>query len=277
MAAYILPTPAPHTEFMPGYALDNMLEQEVSHLVSDLQGVKPPLVTKEDLQGLPAPVQCYLVASHIIGKPRTLFARWRFQGHFRRSATEKWMPMTAEQYNRVDKPARLWYAKMNFMPVLNFYVRDAYQNDEGNMYAKLTPWYQMFDERCPELTQGELVILLNDMVFFPSALLSPYIRWEAVDEYSARAYLLSPSMTISALFYFNEKYDVVDFVADRYRQHEDLYVMTKWSTPFTGHQEVNGVRIPTEGEAVWHIPDNTYAYARLSLVDIQYNVFARYP
>jgi hypothetical protein len=82
---------------------------------------------------------------------------------------------------------------------------------------------------------------------------------------------------VSGVFYFNERNDVVDFEAERYRIMGKTAVMTKWTTPFRDHQEINGVRIPTSGEAVWHLAEGSYSYVRVSLVDIQYNALCRYP
>jgi hypothetical protein len=269
--------PVLHSIFMPGYPLDGMLRQDVDTLISDMNAIATPTVREGHLQGLPAPVRRYLKATNIVGKPRTVFARARWLGEFRRGPDQKWMPLVCEQYNRIDKPARLWYAAMKFMPFVNFYVRDAYHNGEGTMYARLTPWYKMFDERGPEYAQGELLVALNDMVFFPSAFLSESVRWAALDDRSARATLTTPNTTVSGVFYFNEHNDVVDFEAERYRTVGKASVMTKWTTPFRDHREVNGVRIPTSGEAVWHLAEGSYSYVRVSLVDIQYNAFCRYP
>jgi hypothetical protein len=269
--------PVRHEDFMPGYALDKMLQSEVDDLVRDMPDVTPPVVTEADLVGLPAPVQRYLRASQIIGKPRTLFVRARFQGEFRRTPEERWMKMVCEQYNRIDKPARLWYAAIKFMPFLTFYVRDAYQHGEGNMYARLTPWYRMFDERAPELTQGELLTLLNDMFFFPSAFLSDCIRWEEIDNRSAHVILTTPTLTVSGDVSFNELDEAVNFVAERYGQFDRTYVKTPWSTPFGGYREVNGISIPTEGEAVWLRDTGPFCYVRMSLVDVQSNEYSRYP
>jgi hypothetical protein len=277
MAIGVATQPEKHAQFMPGYALDSMLRAEVDHLVSDLKNVATPVVTEADLAPLPDPVRRYLIASQIVGKPRTIFARARMYGEFRRGANQKWMPMVSEQYNRIDQPARLWYALMKFMPLLNFYVRDAYEGGEGNMYARLTPWYQMFDQRSPELTQGELLTYLNDMFMFPSALLSESICWEAVDDYAARACLTARSGTVSAVFYFNKRDEVVNFVAERYRTVGKTYELNTWTTPLWNYQEVNGVRIPTQGAAAWELPDGQLCYIRTTLVDLDYNVFERYP
>jgi hypothetical protein len=267
--------PILHELFMPGYALDDMLTRDVEHVLHGLRGVTPTIVTEADLAGLPAPVQRYLQKSGIVGKQSTLFARMRFQGEFRRGPEHKWMPMISEQYNRIDQPARLWYAMMKFMPLVNFFVRDAYNSGEGTMYAKLTPWYTMFDEHGPGLTQGELLVALNDMVFFPSAFLSANVTWESLDDRSARAYLATPDKTVSGVFYFDSQDDVVDFVGKRYSMSDKAYLM--WSTPFAGHQEIDGIRIPTEGSAMWHTRGDSNSYVRVSLVSVDRNICSRYP
>jgi hypothetical protein len=120
------------------------------------------------------------------------------------------------------------------------------------------------------------MLVLNDMILFPSALLSEHICWEAIDDNSARVSLTNAGMTVSAVVYFNEHNDVVNFVADRYRMEGKSSIKTRWSTPFSSHQEINGIRIPTQAEVIWHLPEAPFSYLRASVVDIQYNVFSRY-
>ncbi len=277
----------PHAVFMGGYALEHKVEEEVCALLDDLHHVHPPIVTERDLEPqsapqsapLPVPVQKYLRRAGVIGKPRTLFAKMRLRGEFRRSRESAWMPTVSEQYNRIDQPARLWYATMRVAPLINFYVRDIYASGEGVMNARLTRWIPFMDERHPYITQGELMVVLNDMIFFPSALLSPNITWESVDDYSARATLHDHDLSVSALFVFNEQYDVIDFVANRYRDMgKKQYVQMEWHTPMRGHTEIHGVRVPTEGEVVWHPPGEApLSYFRVKLVDVRHNDFSRYP
>jgi hypothetical protein len=276
MAVERLPSPIPHADFMPGFALETMLQREVDPLLYDLPDIAPGIVTEADFVGLPAPVQRYLRAANIIGKQRTLFMRARMRGDFRRGADQKWMPMICEQYNRMDQPARMWYAMMKFMPFLTFYVRDVCQRGQGVMYAHITPWLKVLDEHGPEITQGEMLVFLNDMVFAPSALLNDYIHWEALDDRSARAHLVLPGLAISAVFHFNDDDDVVNFVAERYQTVGKSFVLHTWSTPFWDHREVNGVRMPTRAEAIWKMPTGAFSYARIALVDVRHNVFTRY-
>lgn len=42
------------------------------------------------------------------------------------------------------------------------------------------------------------------------------------------------------------------------------------------HRELNGVRIPTEGDAIWDFGDRRFLYATFRLADVGYNTYALY-
>lgn len=119
---------------------------------------------------------------------------------------------------------------------------------------------------------SETVTLFNDMcVFAPATLIDHQIQWKSIDENSVRAFFTNEGCTISAILYFNEKGQLINFVTDdRY----DVRDMKKYrfSTPVDHYMEINGNRICTYGEAVWHYPDGPFTYGKFNLKTIEYNV-----
>ncbi len=81
-----------------------------------------------------------------------------------------------------------------------------------------------------EINQGTLLRYLNEMMWFPSAALNHYIQWEAIDSTSAKATMSYQGVSASALFHFNESGQLTNFVADRYREADGEFILTKWST-----------------------------------------------
>ena len=70
-----------------------------------------------------------------------------------------------------------------------------------------------------EIDQSALVRYLSEAVYFPTALLpSRTLRWEAVNDDSAKATLVHGGLCVSATFHFNARGQIVSLTtADRPR------------------------------------------------------------
>ncbi len=94
-------------------------ERDVRHgLASSAHG---GVVTECDLARLPPPVQRYLRVTGAVGQPRVHDFRVRMR--IRSGPDARWMRFTAEQYNFVDHPARLFYltGRMGIVPVQGYH------------------------------------------------------------------------------------------------------------------------------------------------------------
>ena len=63
---------------------------------------------------------------------------------------------------------------------------------------------------------------------------------------------------------------LVNFISD------DRYVMGDmrqylFSTPVKDYKLINGINVPTYGEAIWHYPDGEFIYGKFYLKSIEYN------
>ena len=78
----------------------------------------------------------------------------------------------------------------------------------------------------------------------------------------------------SAVLRFNDTGEMVDFITeDRYRSVGKAHLQTRWSTPLRRYREVNGLCIPTEGDAVWHLPEGEFPYIQVAISEVFYDTF----
>ena len=65
--------------------------------------------------------------------------------------------------------------------------------------------------------------------------------------------------------------DLVDFASDdRHALPDDG---ERWTTPLRGHRDVDGLRLPREGDAIWHYANKpVWRYGRFTILRLQYNV-----
>ena len=109
---------------------------------------------------------------------------------------------------------------------------------KGHMLWKLFSALTLVNFGGREIDQSALVRYLSEAVYFPTALLpSRTLRWEPLNDDSARATLVHGGLCVSAVFYFNARGQIIRLTtADRprwghawqqYSRHTDLPSMKK--------------------------------------------------
>jgi hypothetical protein len=247
------------------------VSREITEMLVQSGETKPEVFTEADIERLPEPVQRWLRYSQVIGKDRIITVRLKQEGFFRQKANQDWMPFTAEEYYTTNPPAFIWYATIKLAPFLSIKGRDMYYEGRGNMFIKLLSLITVVNARGDEIDQGTLLRYLNEIMWFPTAALSDYIKWESIDSKSAKATMSYQGVTASAVFSFNDKGELMNMVAERYRYVDGKFVLDTWSTPISEYGEFNGVRIPTKGEGVWNLSSGDFPYVRIKITDIEYN------
>jgi|SRR3989304_381303 len=257
--------------FIANILFNQKVKKEVIELFNNNMENKKDPIRKADLEGLPLCVQKWLENSQVIGKERIRTVRLKQKGLMRRKKGQPWMPAEAGQYFTIDEPGFIWKAKIKAAPLLYITGRDKYYEGNGNMLIKLLSLITVADARGKELDQSALLRYLGETVWFPTAALSSYIKWEVIDSNSARATMSYRGITASGVFIFNEKSEVIKFVAERYMELNGQYVMETWSCPLKDYKEFNGIRIPTKGEAVWNLKTGDFSYYQVEITEIEYN------
>ena len=232
----------------------------------------PRKIAEEDIAGLPEPVQKYLRYTQIIGKEKARTVRLKQKGFFRTKPDQKWMPLQAEEYFTVDPPAFLWYGRIRLFPLVSFNAIDKFYKDEGSLVVKLLSLFKVADAKGEEYDQAELVRYLSEIIWFPSAFLSDYIRWEPINSDSARVTINVAGVTASADVYFNQEGQMTNFVAERYMDVNGGAILKKWSTPIQEYAEINGIMVPVKGEGVWKLSSGDFSYVKITEIpELEYN------
>jgi hypothetical protein len=195
--------------------------------------------------------------------------RLKQEGQFRLGEDQDWMPFTAEQFYTTDPPGFVWTARFQMAPLLSVTGRDRYAGGEGSIDMRLLSLIPAANKRGGGLNQGALLRYLNETMWFPAAVLSPYIIWEAIDAMSARATMSYGGVTAAATFIFDEQGRLTDMVAERYDDARDR--LETWSTPISAYGEFEGVRVPVAGEGIWKYETGDFSYIRLRITEIVYN------
>jgi hypothetical protein len=230
-------------------------------------------LAESDLRRLPASVQRYIRASGAIGRPRPQNLRVGFDALMRRKPGADPMVSTSLQYNFFGQPARLFLmkARMFGVPVRALHL---YRDATATFQVRLLDLKTIVDQAGPGISAAESVTVLNDWCFMaPGALVDERLAWQPIDDRSALVTFTNGPYRVSATLIFNERDELVDFWSDdRPDQRTGAVVPCRWNTPIGEYRDLDGMRLPTWGGAVWDRAEGPFMYGEFRLRSLRYNV-----
>ena len=217
-----------------------------------------------ELDGLPAPVQRYFRAALADGQPIIAAVTIDMTGTFNMSPTgEQWKHFTSRQRVVTRRPGFLWDAAIRIAPGVNVRVVDSYIAGIGRLRAAVQGFFVMADLRGDgDIARGELMRWIAEVAWYPTALLpSQGVRWEAVDDGSARATVIDGALHVALLFRFDQTGLIGSFRADaRGNMVGKAMVMAPWEGAWSNYQVRDGMQIPLTGEVAWMRPEGRRPY-----------------
>lgn len=222
-----------------------------------------------DLASLPAPVQRYVRASGAVGRPRPQNMRVEFAAVMRRKRGDPGMAATSVQYSFFGRHARLFFmkARMYGLPVRALHV---YRTDQATFTVRVASLVNMVDQEGDQISRAETVTVLNDLcAFAPGSLVDPRLTWQPIDDRSTIVRFTNGPWQVAATLRFNERDELVDFWSDdRPDSSSGRFVPARWSTPLGDYREIDGLRLPTRGSAIYARPDGPFTYGDFTLRSI---------
>lgn len=256
-------------------AMKSTYRKEVESALQKLNRNREEILTENDIQKLPIPVQKYLHFVGVVGKPKVKSVMVKATGQIKSNPDDsQYMNFASEQYNIFDKPFRAFYIKARKMgiPAIGLHL---YKDITARMIIKIAGLFKVADARGPEMDKGETVTVFNDMCFMaPACLIDPNIEWELIDQLTVKACFTNGSVKISAVLTFDEEGKLIDFISnDRYESADGkIYRNYPWRTPVKEYGFFNGYHLPAKAEAIWVKPEGDFCYGIFNLNQIQYNV-----
>ena len=252
------------------YHFETEFKADVKRHIAQTNFLNNDLLTEADIVSLPIPIQKYIRYAGAINKPKVKNVKIVFDGEMRDKGKD-FFKFISVQYNFFDDPTRLFFmkAKMYGLPVPGYHC---YQNEHATMQIKLLGLFNVVNIKGAEMNKAETVTVFNDMCLMaPASLIDKRIEWTPIDSLSAKATFTNGVNKISAILYFNELGQLVNFISD------DRYAITdmkqyRFSTPVKDYAQINGRNIMQYGETIWHYPDGEFVYGKFTLKSIEYNV-----
>ena len=228
----------------------------------------------QELHSLPPPVQRYFRSVLNDGQPIISAASVDHAGTFNMGeTTDQWKPFTSRQRVVTRRPGFVWDGRVTMLPGVPVLVHDAYVAGTGILHPTILGLFTLMDLRGRgDVAQGELMRFFAEAAWYPTALLpSQGVRWEAVDERSARATLVDGSLSLTLLFRFDEQGLIESARAQaRGRTVGKTIVMTPWEGRWSNYQERDGMRVPMSGEVAWLATEGRKPYWRGKIRSLKY-------
>lgn len=251
---------------------DRKVKKEISQIIEQRSPAKQEVVTEKMAGHLPKPVQLWLSRSGIVGKEMIQTVHLKQRGWMRMSPEKKtWIETSAEQFFNIDRPAFIWQVKMHMMPLVPVSGRDKFVDGKGHMLIKAFSLVNAVDATDKKTDQGTLQRYLAEICWFPWAALSPYIKWETVDDRTAKATMNYNDTEGSVTFYFSEHGDMIRCEADRYMGSGKEAKLEKWVVTSKEYAVRNGIKIPIKSEVTWQLAEGDFTWYRLEITDIKYD------
>jgi hypothetical protein len=250
-------------------SFDRQTALSVSSLWSNMSA--PSVVLPEELAALPPPVRRWLESAGVVGRARAQTLRLEQTGWMRTSPKSAWMPAKAAQYFNVEEPGFVWAVELRMKGWLPIVGRDSYLAGRGRMLIKPLSLVSVVDASDEKIRQGTLLRYLGEMVWFPSAALSPYLHWESIDDQTAKVTMQYRGASGSAVFSFNALGRVVNVSAKRFMNSGPSAKLEQWSIPLHEWQNLGGVVIPVAGDVTWKLATGDFTYYRWRVGEVEYN------
>ena len=254
------------------HLFENLINRETSGLFSEIQNDNQDILEEKDIRHLPPPVQKWLLNSGAVGQSIIRNGRVEQKILLKMKPDQKnWYPAEALQYTFIDKPAFIWGVDVEMNTLMKFKGRDKFVDGKGEMLIKMNSLIKVVDEQGEKLDEGTIQRYLGELVWFPSLAISPYITWEQIDEFSARATINYRNTSGSGIFVFNEKGDFVKFTALRFNGNEPEAKRYEWVLTVDNYAVFENIKVPSKMKATWKLDEGDWTWLDLEITDIRYN------
>ena len=231
------------------------------------------LFSEDDIAGLPLPVQNYFRYCGYLGTPKMTYMKaWLKNVDFVMSEN-KTLKIDYQQLNLAARPERLALITSSLLGI-PFEGLDSYEGGKGHMKGILAKVIPLFDQGGESMDRSSLVTWLAECLLLPSAALQDFVSWEAIDDTHAAAPVTWQGMSVSGIFTFSAKGELLAFrTSDRVAvDMKGEETIADWSAFFLDYHLVNQLRQPQVIQSLWHYEqgDSVYFNENRSPFCIQY-------
>jgi uncharacterized protein DUF6544 len=219
-------------------------------------------MTPMDMSHLPALVRSYLARS--LPSSEYVPARVRVQqaGEMWKQPGAKAMRFEATEDFAVEHVAFSWRARFPIVGPLAMTVVDEMADGVGQLRVSLLG-IPLQTKKGTEATAGQATRYLAELAWAPQAIAANReLEWREIDANNVEVACEAGGDRAAVRWQFNHVGDLVGATGERPYAAGKTFVPRPWGGDFAGYAGLGGVRVPTYGEAWWHLPEGRFVYWR---------------
>ncbi len=232
-----------------------------------------PHFSEELVAPLPVAVQRYLRYALTMGQPNIRYAVLQQSARFRHRPGSPWFTVEATEVISGMEPGFVWDAKLRHNAAWWRTAKLSYMHSRGHGHLKLYGALTLQEYEGPETDTSMLFRFLSELVWLPTGLLpTKTLRWEHVDDTTARAIITDGDTQVQATFHVNDAGQIDRIITgDKYRDHKSGFEQATFSMICRNYREIEGVNIPTEVDFVWNLESGDFEYGQFLITDVAYH------
>ncbi|MCX6140699.1 MAG: hypothetical protein NTX15_07730 [Candidatus Kapabacteria bacterium] len=222
---------------------------------------------------LPDPVRRYLHYALKEGQPNIRYAVLKQKARFRHRPGSPWFTVKATEVISGMEAGFVWDAVLRHNRAWWRTAKLSYMKGEGHGHIKLFGSLTLQEYEGPETDTSMLFRFLSELVWLPTGLLpTKTLRWEPIDESTARAVITDGDTQVQATFHVNEIGEIDRIVTgDKYRDHKSGFEQATFTLRCRNYSEFEGVMIPTEVDFAWNLESGDFEYGQFNIIDVAYH------
>lgn len=212
---------------------------------------------------LPELIRAYLERSLAEGVAPQRVRIWQ-EGLMWKAPGAKPQPFTATEDFAVDRVEFSWRARFPIVRPVALHIVDEYRDGSGRLTVRLLGC-PLVRARGPEVAIGEALRYLAELPLVPYAMVyNRQLRWRDVDRLAVEVSAVVQGQPVAVRFDFDESGDLVRASTPK-RPHARKgggYDLLPWGGDYRRYEVLGGMRMPTEAEVSWRLPEGRFVYWR---------------
>lgn len=257
---------------IPGIFSNKKTKKEIKNLKVLQYNNKEGTIKEEDIQHLPKVVKKWLHNTNLVGSQWKSTVNIRQRGQMKLDEDDKkWIFASATQVVGLIEPAFVWKVKVEKLPFIYAYGRDSYVDGVGFIQMKLLNLKKIADEKGGmEVNQSLFQRYLLGIPWYPQAALNSNMKWEQIDNNTAKVSMNHRRIYGEAYFHFDEDGDVLYTSAMRYKDGDRSEKLLECINESKEINVMGGVRMPISVDISWRLPNKLYTWFKVQLSKVEY-------
>lgn len=249
----------------------SMVEQQIHYL--RFITFYAPLPVTVSMPSNPEPVARYVSWALRENRNPVESVQIRHAGRIRYGKTGRWMNMNGKAFFSLAVPGFVWNAKIAYAPGIWLEGFDYYVHNEAGMNFNLLSVFPLDNTNDEKIKPLSLFRYLASTPLFPMIHgFSHFIRWENVDDSTAKAIIQYNDQSVEAIARFDGRGWIESIEACR-KTHPGTGrpVPGHFASRFSEYADVGGYRIPMQIASDLILPDGERVYAEYAITGVEFD------